>query len=399
MLFNAAALAGLFVSLPLVRAGFDSGATNNLAIYWGQNSANQESTQSRLSTYCSNTPTNIIPLAFMNVIKNPPTVNFANAGNNCSLFPGTSLLSCPQIEADIKTCQGLGKTILLSLGGFTYTEGGFTSSSEAVQWANTVWAMFGPQQSGSSVNRPFGTAVVDGFDFDFESTTSNMAPFANQLRSVMDANGSKKFYLSAAPQCFYPDAADWDMLNGATYFDFIMIQFYNNGCGAQSFVTGSSSQSNFNYATWDNWAKTISKNRNVKILIGVPGSPTAAGSGYVSTSTLASIVSYAKGFSSFGGLMLWDMSQVYANSGFLSGVATALGASAGPGPSSTTMTTVTRTTTTTTTTATSTTTAPPSSGSGVPQWGQCGGQDYTGPTVCAAPYGCNCLSVWWCQCQ
>lgn len=69
---------------------------------------------------------------------------------------------------------------------------------------------------------------VVGFDFDFESSTQNMAPFANRLRTNMDAAtaaGNKKFFLSAAPQCVYPDAADNDMLNGAVSFDFIMIQF------------------------------------------------------------------------------------------------------------------------------------------------------------------------------
>lgn len=34
----------------------------------------------------------------MNSIKNPTEINFANAGDNCTTFPGTQLLSCPQIE-------------------------------------------------------------------------------------------------------------------------------------------------------------------------------------------------------------------------------------------------------------------------------------------------------------
>jgi len=40
----------------------------------------------------------IITLAFLNVIVNPTTVNFASAGDRCTTFPGTSLLSCPEIE-------------------------------------------------------------------------------------------------------------------------------------------------------------------------------------------------------------------------------------------------------------------------------------------------------------
>lgn len=120
---------------------------------------------------------------------------------------------------------------MLSIGGATYTEGGFTSSTAAVSAAQEVWAMFGPVQAGSTVNRPFGNAVVDGFDFDFESSTANTAPFANELRALMNtatAAGDKEYYLSAAPQCPYPDVADNDMLSGAVSFDFISIQFYNN---------------------------------------------------------------------------------------------------------------------------------------------------------------------------
>ncbi|KAF7176011.1 hypothetical protein CNMCM7691_001186 [Aspergillus felis] len=257
-----------------------------------------------------------------------PEVNFANAGDNCTTFAGTNLLSCPQIEEDIPICQSLGKTILLSLGGATYTEGGFTSDAAAIAGANSLWQTFGPPTNASTL-RPFGKATVDGFDFDFESTVSNMPTFANQLRSLFQSDTSKQYYITAAPQCPYPDAADGPMLNGAVSFDAIWVQFYNNYCGLQAFVPGSSSQNNFNFATWDTWAKTVSLNKNVKVFLGVPGSSTAAGSGYVSVDTLAGIISYAKGFSSFGGVMSWDASQVMANSGFLQGVRAALGSGSG----------------------------------------------------------------------
>ena len=65
----------------------------------------------------------------------------------------------------------------------------------------------------------------------------------------------------------------------------------------------------------DNWAKTVSPNKNVKVYIGAPASSTAAGSGYVSASTLATIISQTKSaYSSFGGVMLWDASQAYGTS-------------------------------------------------------------------------------------
>ena len=73
-------------------------------------------------------------------------------------------------------------------------------------------------------------------------------------------------------------------------------------------------------ATWDDWAHDTSKNPNVKVLLGIPANTGAAGSGYTSGSALAGAIDYAKGYSSFGGVMMWDMSQLYANTGFLAEV-------------------------------------------------------------------------------
>ena len=73
-------------------------------------------------------------------------------------FSGTSLLKCDSIADDIKTCQDKGKAITLSLGGATGVVG-FSSDSEAQDFADTIWNMF---LGGSSSKRPFGEAVLDG---------------------------------------------------------------------------------------------------------------------------------------------------------------------------------------------------------------------------------------------
>ncbi|KAI0011922.1 glycoside hydrolase family 18 protein [Xylariaceae sp. FL0662B] len=311
-----ASIASILTLTPSVLAGFDAGSSSNIAVYWGQNSVGSKDSQTRLVDYCDNSEFNIIPLAFLNGITTPVT-NFANAGDNCTVYEGTQLLNCPQLEEDIQACQSKGKTILLSIGGATYTEGGFADEASAQSAAETVWGLFGSDTS--TENRPFGKAVVDGFDFDFESTTQNFAPFAERLRSLMDADSGKTYYLSAAPQCPYPDAAMNDMLGGAIAFDFIMVQFYNNYCGVQSFTPGGANQSSFNFETWDTWAKQTSKNKDVKVLLGVPAN-TGAGAGYQTADALAPIIEYIKQFDSFGGLMMWDMSQLYANDGFLDAV-------------------------------------------------------------------------------
>jgi chitinase len=237
-----------------------------------------------------------------------------------------------------------------------------------------------------------------------------MVPFANQLRSLMDADtaaSGKKWFLTAAPQCPYPDSADNAMLDGAVFFDAVWVQFYNNYCGLQSFDAGVSTQKNFNFETWDNWAKTVSLNSGVKVLLGIPGSLSAAGSGYETGSVLASIISYCEGFSSFGGVMTWDMSQIYANAGFLDGVysdlasgVTSLASSITKYTMNITLTTkfMNITTTKSTTSSAAAATTPVGLGT-VNQWGQCGGTGYTGSTICSPPYTCVEISVWWSQCE
>lgn len=62
----------------------------------------------------------------------------------------------------------------------------------------------------------------------------------------------------------------------------------------------------------DNWAKTASPNPDVKVFIGAPAAPLAAGSGYVAPATLTTIVQDTKAeFSSFGGVMLVRMLPVF----------------------------------------------------------------------------------------
>ncbi|RMY91745.1 hypothetical protein D0862_09657 [Hortaea werneckii] len=297
-------------------AGFLLNSVDNVVTYWGQNSYGQgsgELAQQRLATYCANTDIDMIPMAFLYQITTgiggQPVVNFANQQNNCTTFDGTGLLNCPEIAEDIVTCQSkYKKTILLSVGGATYTEGGFSSPDIAEQAAEKMWATFGPKQDESTL-RPFNSAVIDGFDMDFETTMNNAAPFANRLRELMNQDTTKQYFLTAAPQCPYPDLADNEMLNGSTYFDAIFIQFYNNYCGVDSFVPGSTAQTNFNFETWNNWARTVSANPDVKILLGVPANTGAAGTGYLPVSSLGPIIAYCKQFHNFAGVMMWDVSQ------------------------------------------------------------------------------------------
>ena len=85
---------------------------------------------------------------------------------------------------DIKTCQKKGKTILLSLGGAAGAYG-FANDKDAVAFADTLWATFG---GGKSESRPFGDAVVDGFDLDIEGGGSTGYAVSNYSESFTDTH-------------------------------------------------------------------------------------------------------------------------------------------------------------------------------------------------------------------
>ncbi|KAI0322297.1 class III chitinase [Amylostereum chailletii] len=338
-LFHALVTGWLYLTLPadVVRA-FDNTRFDNVSFahhagYWGQNSYGATHTdtanfQKPLSQYCQDDAIDVIPIAFVTTFFGTgglPVLNLANTCNNVdnATFPGTGLADCSAMASDIEFCQSKGKVVTLSLGGAGGGVG-FSGDDQAVAFADTIWNLF---LGGSSSTRPFGDAVLDGIDLDIEGGSgTGYVAFVNQIRSHAASSG-KTYYVTAAPQCVYPDASLGTVLNSAS-FDAVYVQFYNNPCGLQNFNTASQ----WNYGIWDNWARTISPNSNVKIYIGAPASSTAAGGGYQDLDTLTSIaVQMRKSFPSFGGVMLWDASQAVANDEYDLGIKNALVAAGGTG--------------------------------------------------------------------
>ncbi|KAJ7032470.1 glycoside hydrolase family 18 protein [Mycena alexandri] len=353
------------LALSALSVAYDPTRSDNLVVYWGQNSYGQThpsdpaNWQQTISTYCQDSVINAIPIGFIDVfngIGGLPDLNLANicSSANDPVFPGTGLANCQFLTAGIQGCQAAGKIITLSLGGASGAAF-FTSTAQATAFADTIWNTF---LGGSSTTRPFGAAVLDGVDLDIEGGgPTGYAAFVTQLRSHM-AGASKTYYISAAPQCPFPDAELGSVIN-AVGFDAIYVQFYNNFCSVASYPNGG-----WNFADWDAWAKSTSPNKNVKIFIGAPASPTA-GANYVDAATLGAIVVATRAqFSSLGGVMLWDASQAYANGRFdisvknliAGGTSTTKTTTTSSATTSKTTTTTSKTTTTTSKATTSTTT-------------------------------------------
>ncbi|KAJ2393175.1 Chitinase 2 [Coemansia sp. RSA 2611] len=278
-------------ALAVAAAAFDVSCNSNYVSYYGQNSArNQQS----LGEYCKDATEDVIVLAFMNGFPNI-LLNFANACE--TTFEGSSLLHCPDMAKDIKYCQSQGKAVILSMGGASGAYG-FSGDSDAIAFADTVWNMF---FKGKAEQRPFDDAVLDGIDLDIEGGSGAGYPeFINQLRTHYASDPSRKYYIAAAPQCPFPDVYLSSTLNSA-WFDMVYVQFYNNYCGLNAYPGW------FNFDEWDNWVKTKSINKDVKVYIGAPGSPSAASSGYIDGKQLASIYHNVRSkYPSIGGIMTWD---------------------------------------------------------------------------------------------
>ncbi|KAF7364510.1 Carbohydrate-binding module family 5 protein [Mycena venus] len=293
-------IAVISTCLTLGVLGFDQNRSDNIAIYWGQNSygasfPNASGSQQNLGIYCQDSNINTIPIAFVDVFFGTggvPVINLADSCQNAT-FPGTSLLNCGGLSGAISTCQENGIIVTISLGGGSSTVG-FSSDSEAESFAETIWNTF---LGGQSDTRPFGSAILDGVDLDIENGSPvGYTAFVNRIR-VLSRDSVKKYYISAAPQCFFPDAYLGDTLN-AVGFDMLYVQFYNNPeCGLEHF----NDPSIWNFDIWDSWAKQ-SPNPNIKIYIGAPASEYAAGTGYVSAPILGDIAAQTQHtFPSFGG--------------------------------------------------------------------------------------------------
>ena len=155
-------------STPAGGSGSSGGSSNSLAVYYGQTAATGQTT---LGQMCQDPSVDIVILAFISDFFGKGGYPTFNLGAACNSGPNTAqdakgasgLMHCPSVAQDITTCQGLGKKILLSLGGAVGSSA-LPSSGQADQFATQLWNLFGGGTGESQDMRPFGSVKVDGFD-------------------------------------------------------------------------------------------------------------------------------------------------------------------------------------------------------------------------------------------
>ncbi|KAJ1288915.1 hypothetical protein BS78_02G125000 [Paspalum vaginatum] len=288
------------IALAMAALLVGSSHAGSISIYWGQNEG-----EGTLADTCATGNYKFVNIAFLAAFGNgqPPVFNLAG---HCDPTNG----GCASQSADIKSCQRRGVKVMLSIGGGA---GSYylNSSADARDVAAYLWNNF---LGGQSPSRPLGDAVLDGVDFDIEGGTNlhwdDLARYLKGYGSSSGAGaGGRRVYLTAAPQCPFPDAWVGGALSTGL-FDYVWVQFYNNPpCQYSPGSTAALADA------WRRWLTVPAK----KIFLGLPASPQAAGSGFVPADDLKSqVLPLIKGSGKYGGIMLWskyyDDQDHYSNS-------------------------------------------------------------------------------------
>ncbi|KAJ1381408.1 Glycoside hydrolase family 18, catalytic domain [Sesbania bispinosa] len=279
------ALASLALLSILLSVLLHTSNAGSIAVYWGQNKD-----EGTLADTCNSGNYNYVIIAFLATFGDNKTP-LLNLAGHCD--PSSN--GCTSLSNDINNCQSQGIKVMLSLGGGA---GGYflSSADDARQVAQYLWDNF---LGGQSDTRPLGDAVLDGIDFDIEGGTTQY--WDELVKALSGYSQQRKVYLSAAPQCPFPDA--W--LKSAIetgLFDLVWVQFYNNSPCEYS----GNADNLKNY--WTQWTSIQAG----QVFLGLPASQDAAGSGYIPSDVLISDVLPAINDSpKYGGVMLW--SKFYDN--------------------------------------------------------------------------------------
>ncbi|KAL7903997.1 hypothetical protein GGI35DRAFT_472743 [Trichoderma velutinum] len=327
-----------------------------LVVYWG---AEDDSTT--LADVCADPAYDIVNLAFLSRFfagGGYPELSLSTLGGSSSAQKAagaTSLKDGSSLVPAIKACQAAGKLVILSMGGAVdYSQVTLSSDSQGQQIADTIWNLF----LGGTANptlRPFGSVKLDGVDLDNETgNPTGYLAMAQRFKSNFAKDNSKKYYLTAAPQCPFPDASE--PLNVCQLADYIWVQFYNNpeaNCDI--------GQGGFNTAV-KNWSKSIG---NATLFIGALASGADGDTGYVSASSLLSAYQGVSNLNlpNIGGIMLWEAQLSVKNGNYHKTIKASISNDSG--------------------------TAPPPSQSSTPSSGTCSWARHCAGASCSADTDCS----------
>lgn len=189
---------------------------------------------------------------------------------------------CPTIRQGILNCHNLDKKVLLNWRGAT----SFESETQAIEYADSLWETFGPEQAGNMVSRLFGDAAIDGSNFmeaglDYET-------FASRLRLRSD-----DMLLGIAASCSGENGLE--VFPASTTIDHLFVQFDQPTCGLKD---------DFNGQKWCELAQKYDE--KIRLNVEVAGSQSYAQ--YADTTTLRKVLTDFRQCANFGGIVIRDAS-------------------------------------------------------------------------------------------
>ncbi|CAJ1952994.1 unnamed protein product [Sphenostylis stenocarpa] len=294
----------VFLLLALVTAAisFTANASEcvhygDIAVYWGQKSPEEETSL----TFTCGMPYSIVILQSLIVYDNGKTPRL-NLGSHC----GSTGNLCSNLESEITYCQTRKVKVFLSLGidrTLSTTNSNLTASPDAAEnLANYLLENFLSGKSG-----PLGNVSLDGIDFPAVSDGENLH-WDEVVKAINASTTARKIYLSAAPQCVYPDYYLGSAIRTGL-FDYIWVQFfYQNRC----IYTPGNPSNLFN--EWNIWTKNVP---NSLIFLGLVATEEIAG--YIDYFPLIDdVLPIVRQASNYGGIMIWN--RYYDKSTYYSSV-------------------------------------------------------------------------------
>jgi chitinase len=302
---------GLMASATAALSARDSSASSDFqtVVYWGQDVSRESN---NLTTYCtSSSGIEVLVLAFLYEYGNGVTIPSGIVGDSCYISTTGAGSECDNVAESIPICQEAGIKVILSLGGATASYS-LTSQAEAESIGQYLWDSYA-NSGNTTVERPFGEAFVNGWDFDIESNEGNeyYQYLISTLRSNFDSDPDNTYYITGAPQCPIPEPNMGEIIGNST-FDYLWVQFYNNNDYEEDPCSlGYNGGAPFNYDAWATYIASTPSS-DAKLFVGVPASTLAANGNsggavyYITPDELATLVDETEGNSTFGGVMMWD---------------------------------------------------------------------------------------------
>ncbi|GAA3974989.1 glycoside hydrolase family 18 protein [Streptomyces plumbiresistens] len=209
----------------------------------------------------------IIAVAFADATTTPGAVTF-NLDS-----AGLGGYTVDQFKADVKAKQAAGKKVIVSVGGERGTVS-INDSASATNFANSVYALM-------------QTYGFDGVDIDLENGLN--ATYMTQALRALSAKAGPSMILTMAPQTIdmqsTSNAYFQTALNVKDILTVVNMQYYNSGsmlgCDGKVYSQGS-----VDFLTALACIQLEGGLAPSQVGLGVPASPSGAGSGYVSPSVV-----------------------------------------------------------------------------------------------------------------